>query len=538
MKEEPSCHWHWLSHESTHRFSRLFADYLHGAESLRPFYELPLSESSFEQAMQKRSSFPQEHRLLLQQVFQEQYQGLPVAAAVQQNIDLLQNSYTFTVTTGQQLCLFSGPLYVIYKAAQVIALAREINRLNPDAKVVPVFWLASEDHDFDEVNHVDILGKRLQTTREGTGAVGRTPLPDLQQQLNELEMLLGMGKKQAAIMRSLREAYGSAGVSWTYATRHFLNALFGAHGLLLLDADDARLKRIMLPVFKEELVESKAAHALKDRSEELDKLYKVQAFPREINLFYLTDQRKRIIKTGEVWTVDGIPEIRWNREALLHELELHPERFSPNVLLRPLYQEMILPNLAYIGGGAELAYWMQLGSMFKAFDQAMPVVVPRQSVQLMTAAQNRKRRKADLQIEELFDEQDSLIKAHVHKHSTLDLHLKEYVQRTMQNFDEIYAIAQQTDKSMLGAVEAQRTKQLKGLKNLEKKLLRAEKRQYAEEVRRIEDLLESLFPNGGLQERRMNWIEAELLFGGGFIEELLQNIDPLGRQFALVELTD
>lgn len=536
MKDEPSCTWHWLTHAQTQRFSKLFIDYLNGDPGLRSFYVNPLAESSFEFAMENRSHFPREQRHLLQEVLQEQYADVPNTAAVQAQIKALGSEQAFTVTTGQQLCLFSGPLYVIYKAVQVIALANRLNQLYPDHTVIPVFWLATEDHDFDEVNHVDIMGKRFQTTREGEGAVGRSPLPDLQMILEALEKHLGPGKKQAEIMQQLREAYGTPGISWTAATRRFLHSLFGTHGLLLLDADDARLKQQMIPVFSAELLEGKAAKHLMKRSEELDQQYKVQAFPREINLFYLTDQRKRILREGEEWTVDGNPSLRWNRNTLLQELQAHPERFSPNVLLRPLYQEIILPNLGYIGGGAELAYWMQLGEMFDAFDQPMPVIVPRQSVQIMTAAQNRRRLKAGLRIEELFDEDDQLIKDHVHKHSSLDLHLSEYVKRTMQNFDEIYAIAQQTDKSMIGAVEAQRTKQLKGLENLKKKLLRAEKRQFAVEVNRIETLLDELFPNGGLQERRMNWIEAELLMGGGFINELIASVEPLGRRFALLQL--
>lgn len=536
MKEEPSCTWHWLTHAQTQRFSKLFIDYLNGDAGLRPFYVNPLAESSFEFAMENRSHFPREQRHVLQEVLQEQYADVPNTAAVQAQIKALGSEQAFTVTTGQQLCLFSGPLYVIYKAVQVIALANRLNQLYPDHTVIPVFWLATEDHDFDEVNHVDIMGKRFQTTREGEGAVGRSPLPDLQTILEALEKHLGPGKKQAEIMQQLREAYGTPGISWTAATRRFLHSLFGTHGLLLLDADDARLKQQMIPVFSAELLEGKAAKHLMKRSEELDQQYKVQAFPREINLFYLTDQRKRILREGEEWTVDGNPSLRWNRNTLLQELQAHPERFSPNVLLRPLYQEIILPNLGYIGGGAELAYWMQLGEMFDAFDQPMPVIVPRQSVQIMTAAQNRRRLKAGLRIEELFAEDDQLIKDHVHKHSSLDLHLSEYVKRTMQNFDEIYAIAQQTDKSMIGAVEAQRTKQLKGLENLKKKLLRAEKRQFAVEVNRIETLLDELFPNGGLQERRMNWIEAELLMGGGFINELIASVEPLGRRFALLQL--
>jgi bacillithiol biosynthesis cysteine-adding enzyme BshC len=533
---EPVWKSHLLDHASTKRFSCLVLDYLNGSEELRSFYQGELNWASFEKQMELKSNFPHNNRQVLRQVLLEQYEELG-SSSLNKQIDSLESSKTFTVTTGQQLVLFSGPLYVIYKAVHVIILANELKKKFPDCQFIPIFWLATEDHDFEEVNHVDILDHRIKTEREGEGAVGRTKLPDLKEEIKSLEKLIGHGKIQTRIIDCVKDAYGQAGISWSLATRRFLNSLLGEYGLVQLDADDARLKELSLDVFQDELTDSKAAKNAIQTSKYLDLKFKVQAFPRDINLFYLDEKRRRILKDQDTWRVDGGEE-QWNKEALLQELKKHPERFSPNVLLRPVYQEKILPNLAYIGGGAEVAYWMQLKDVFQAFELPMPIVVPRQSVQFINAVQNQKRKRAGLEILELFEDSQKLVKDHVHKQTDFDLSLSVYQERIMQNFNELYEIARQTDKSMIGAVEAQRSKQLKGIENLKKKLLRAEKRRFSNEVKRIEVLLDELFPNAGLQERRMNWIEAELMVGGGLIPKLLEVVEPLGRKFALVELMD
>lgn len=532
-KESSDCQWHYMSYSSTKRFGSLVLDYLNSSQKLKEFYEYSPEWNSFGKQIENRSSFSSDQRQVLVEVLQEQYSELESKNSLENEINSLLNSNTFTVTTGQQLCLFTGPLYVIYKAVHVIKLAKELQSKFPENHFVPIFWLASEDHDFEEVNHVHFGKNRFSSDRSTDGAVGRTPLPDLQEIIKEIQELMGPGKTQTRIVKALNDAFAQSGVSWSLASRKFMHELFGTAGLILLDADDSRLKKLMIPAFKEELINGAAAKAAAESSESLDKLFKVQAFPRDINLFYLDDQRKRIVKTENGFTTDGGHK-NWSEEQILSELEIHPERFSPNVLLRPLYQEVILPNLAYIGGGAEVAYWAQLKGVFDHFKVPMPIILLRQSVQLITKAQIQRMKRAELEIADLFNDPDNLVKEHVSRNTEVDLELRGYEDFLKQNFDEILQIAKSTDKSMIGAVEAQRAKQTKGLENLKKKLLRAEKKKFSQEVERIEQLLDDLFPNGGLQERRMNWIEAELLFGGGLIEELIKGTDPLGNQFACI----
>lgn len=525
---------HTIPFEATRRFSKLVLDYLNGDKRLSRFVQHQASWDSFASLMRSRQDFPDAQRKSLGSVLRQQYADIELTAREDLNLAALESD-AFTVTTGQQLVLAGGPMYVVYKALHCISLANALSERFPDKKVVPIFWMATEDHDFEEIRSFHLFGHRIQVEGDGSTAVGRMKVPENASWLNEVEQIIGIGDTQSNVLSVLRKAYAQ-GRNWTQATRILLHHLFGEHGLICLDADVQEWKAHASDLFRAELETGAAAKALQERSVELDKHYKVQAFPRDLNLFYLTDaSRSRIMREGNDFRLDGQDQLI-PRNELLDQLESHPERFSPNVLLRPLYQEILLPNLAYIGGGAEVAYWMQLGKAFNTFKLAMPVLLLRNSVQLINEVQASTRQKAGLQIVELFQELHELTRAHVEAHTDLDLELKTYVERTMTNFNEIHKLAQQTDKSMLGAVEAQRYKQLKGLENLKKKLLRAEKKRMKVEVERIERLLDEIFPGGGLQERKLNWIEAELMMGTGCIDRLLKFIRPLSDAFLLIEI--
>jgi len=206
------------------------------------------------------------------------------------------------------------------------------------------------------------------------------------------------------------------------------------------------------------------------------------------------------------------------------------------VILRPLYQEVILPNLCYIGGGGELAYWFQLKSNFEAQQVTFPMLLLRNSALLISEKQQKKLKKIDLEIADLFLKQDDLIEKVTRKHSEINIDFYQQKEFLKKQFEDLYELAKKTDKSFLGAVSAQERKQIKGLENLEKRLLKAQKRQLKEMLDRVVVLQNELFPNHSLQERQANFSEFYLEYGDQFIQQLMLNLQPLKQQFLILNL--
>ena len=258
--------------------------------------------------------------------------------------------------------------------------------------------------------------------------------------------------------------------------------------------------------------------------------------PREINLFYLSPQkRQRIITHEEGYQWDGDPRVR-SKETMLSLLNDHPENFSPNVLMRPLYQEVLLPNLSYIGGGGELAYWFQLKSFFESQKVPFPLLVLRNSAVLVNEKTVGKMNKLDLRPEDLFLKRHDLVNKKIQQLSAIDLDLQFLKKELEKNFRHLKGLVKQTDASYEGAVAAQQQKQFNGIDHLEKRLLRAQKRKLKDQVERLEKLHESLFPNSGLQERKANFSTFYLEKGPSLIPQLMESFDPLKFQFTWIEL--
>ena len=320
------------------------------------------------------------------------------------------------------------------------------------------------------------------------------------------------------------------------ATRFLANELFGEYGLVIIDADNQDLKRTFIPYIKEELTLQTSHKKVLETIEKL-KNYTIQVNPREINLFYMEDDlRERIIFENGIYKVNNT-KIEFSETEILELVENHPEKFSPNVIMRPLYQEVILPNLCYIGGGGEIAYWLELKSFFDSVNVTFPVLLLRNSVLLATEKQAKKADKLGLSWSNLFSKQDDLVneKTKFLDEFSIDLSIQKDFLKIQ--FHYLHSLAQKTDKSFLGAVKAQEAKQIKGLENLEKRLLKAQKRKYSDELERITDLQNELFPNKSLQERQTNFSEFYLENGEKLIPELIRKLKPLEANFNIITLS-
>ncbi|WP_430968890.1 bacillithiol biosynthesis cysteine-adding enzyme BshC [Spongiimicrobium sp. 2-473A-2-J] len=524
--------------KQTGYFSKLICDYLEEKEDLRGFYHrFPTLKNFKAQIEEKQAHYPEKHRILLSQTLQEQYQGISKSKGTEQNIQRLGNANSFTVVTGHQLNLFTGPLYFLYKIISTINLTRELKKAYPEYDFVPVYWMATEDHDFEEINFFNFKGKKLQWTKEASGAVGHLPTDGLDLLYEAFSQELGAGKHADDLKQLFSDAYLKHD-RLTDATRYLANVLFGAYGLVIIDGDDAGLKKLMVPYIKKDLLENTAFKAVTqtmDRLEALPENYTIQVNPREINYFYLNQGlRERIVEQEGKFQVNST-SIEFSREELLAELEAHPERFSPNVVSRPLYQEVILPNLCYIGGGGELAYWLELKTSFEAMEVPFPVLLLRNSALVITEKQRKKIEKLELQVADLFLKQSSFINKRIREISNINIDFTPERKHLKEQFQALFQLADQTDKSFYGAVKAQEVKQLKGLDRLEKRLLQAQKRKLKDQVVRMTEMQNALFPNQSLQERNLNFSELYLEMGEELIPYLLKTLAPLQMDFLILK---
>lgn len=524
-----------ISYQNSGYFSTLMNDYLDQKPNLKDLYNRFPNLENFEgQINEKQNNFDDNSRAVLVSVLQKQYQNVAAFDLTKHNIEALANSNTFTVTTGHQLNLFSGPLYFLYKIISTINLTTELKAKYPSQNFVPIYWMATEDHDFEEINYFNFKGKKFRWNRESTGPVGKLSTEGLSEFFEIYAHEIGSGSNANDIKKLFQEAYLNHS-NLTDATRHLANALFGKYGLVILDADNSDLKKAFIPFAKEELVYQTSYKTVIKTTEKL-KNYTIQVNPREINLFYLENNlRERIILENGKYKINNT-KIEFSETEILSLLENHPEKFSPNVIMRPLYQEVILPNLCYIGGGGEIAYWLELKSFFETVKVTFPMLLLRNSVLLATEKQVKKADKLELTWKDLFSKQADLVNTKTKQLSEFPIDLTDQKEQLRKQFSALFEIANQTDKSFLGAVKAQEAKQIKGLENLEKRLLKAQKRKFSDVLQRITDLQNELFPNQSLQERQANFSEFYIENGNNLIPTLINKLNPLETIFNVIVL--
>ena len=518
-------------------FSSLICDYLDKISELRPFYNrFPNVENFKKQIEEKGLSFNKPSRAVLAKALKNQYKNIDASKTTLDNINLLNLDNTFTITTGHQLNLFTGPLYFLYKIVSAINLAKELKIKYPDYNFVPVYWMATEDHDFEEINYFNFKGKKVHWNKEASGAVGELSTDGLEDVFNLFSLELGTTKNAEYLKKLFKNTYVKNS-NLAEATRFLANELFKDYGLVIIDANDVELKKQFIPFIEEELVKQTSFKSVSETNNQINQLpnnYKIQVNPREINLFYLKDGlRERIVYENNVYKILNT-KISWSKDEILKEVSEHPKHFSPNVIMRPLYQEVILPNLCYIGGGGELAYWFQLKQSFNKVNIPFPILLLRNSVLIQTEKQFKKLQKLNISKEDIFLKQNTLINKKVREISNINIDFSTQKEHLIQQFTDLKKLAVQTDKSFLGAVKAQEVKQLKGLDNLEKRLLKAQKLKLVNEVSRMTELQNELFPSKSLQERNTNFSEFYLEHGEQLIPKLIENLEPLKGEFLIL----
>ncbi len=501
--------------------------------ALRPFYKYDVNLEAFAQVIEDKKK-DVTNRAVLVEVLREQYKLFDLNDAVGQNIESLLDENTFTVTTAHQPVLFTGPLFYIYKIISTINLAEQLNKYYPKYHFVPFFVNGGEDHDFEEVNHATVFNKKIEWQSGESGPVGRMKTASLGLVLEELKQVLGESENAQRIYQIVEKAYTTQEF-YGLATLHIVNELFKEYGLVALGTNRVPLKQIFMPIMEEELLQSSSQPLVETTQQKLEKLgFSSQAHVREINLFYLREQlRERIVREGDTFKVLNT-DYTFTKEQIIQELHEHPEHFSPNVVLRPIYQETILPNLAYIGGGGEISYWLERMSQFAHFGLNFPMLIRRNSALWIDGSSANKMQKLELSAEDLFEETEVLIKNYIAKHSEGELSLAEEKSVLENLFQQIAEKAKSVDPTLEKSVLAEGAKQVKSLEQVESRIVKSEKQRHETALNQIRGLRDKFFPNNGLQERIDNFMPFYLKHGQTFFEVLKDNLDPLDARFVVV----
>ncbi len=530
---ETNCEY--LPYEQTGYFSKMILDYLKGDEKLKPFYNYPVSIDGIKSSIEARKKFDTPRALLVQELY-KQYEGIELTASQKDNLQNLLQQNTFTICTAHQPNIFTGHLYFIYKILHIIKLADHLKNTLPENNFVPVYYMGSEDADLEELGHINLNGEKLEWETKQTGAVGRMKVDKalielIDRMAGELEVLQ-YGKE---LIDLLRTAYRE-GTTIQQATLILVNDLFKEFGLLVLIPDNPELKRPFNHIIKRELQEQFSHPLVEEACGQLSEHYKAQASGREVNLFYLSeDKRERIEKEGERFKVEGLRLTR-SKEEMLVEVEEHPETFSANVILRGVFQEMILPNITFIGGGGEIAYWLELKKVFEACGVPYPVLIVRNSFLLVNETQKDSLTKLSLSITDLFKPAEALVNDIVKRESSQQLELTDERLQLETFYAHLEQVTNSIDTSLNEHVKALQAKALEKIDALEKKMLRAEKRKFEAEQRQISKLKQELFPNNSLQERIDNFSLFYATYGGDWLKLIYDSSLTLEQQFALLTI--
>lgn len=522
-----------IKFQSINSFHPLVNSYFKEEEAVKHLYHrFPKLENFEAQILEKKENYSKEIRNNLLKSLEIQNQNIILSSQSKFNINALQNENTFTITTGHQLNLFTGPVYCIYKIVSVINLCETLKKQYPNYHFTPVFWMASEDHDLEEIQFFNFENHKIAFNETQKGAVGKIDTKNVQLLFETLAQIFPNSDNGIFLNNLFQEVYSQKTLA--DATRFLVNKIFGKKGIVILDGDDKMLKQQFSKIVEKELTQQFVF-------DEINKTFvkekiKLQVNPRNINLFYLDENlRERIIFEDNIYKINNT-NLRFTQNEILDVLKKNPEKFSPNALLRPVYQEYILPNLSYIGGAAEIAYWLELKTSFEAIHLTFPMLLMRNSALIFTEKQVKKLEKLQLLPQDLLENSFNLIEK-ISKNLTKSKFDFEIQRQFLKNqFYQLYEIAKTTDVSFEKAVAAQEKKQLNGLDKLEKKLKKAEKRKNEEYFKQIETLQKELFQENTWQERHQNFSTFYIKYGDEFFKKLYQEFQPLESEFSFIGL--
>tara|TARA_B100000886_G_scaffold331220_1_gene282508 strand:+ start:2219 stop:3733 length:1515 start_codon:yes stop_codon:yes gene_type:complete len=500
---------HYIDFSKTNMFSKKFNEFIdnHKEKPYFPTYDnIERIANNFNLSIDSRKKLSDE--------ITSQYGDIEIPDSVSKNIISIKKENTFTVTTGHQLNIFSGPLYTIYKIISTIKLAENLRVKYKDKNFVPVYWMASEDHDFDEIKTFFSKGKTYEWDINPSGAVGGIDP-------SSIKKLSGTIPESIEIFE---DAYLTSN-TLSEAVRKYMNALFSTYGLIVFDPDSKALKASIKELIRSDIFDNTISK-VEDSSDE-----KSDVYVRKINFFYMKEGlRERIESVNDKFVVRE-SQISFSKQEMEKEINSNPQRFSPNVVMRCLYQQMIMPNVAYIGGPAEVVYWLSFRKFFEKYDGEFPVIVPRDSVLIISSKSSKTLDKYGLDIQDIFNGKNNIEKKSLGVLVDEDKNFSSEIKKIREQFNLIASKYKSVDKTMSPHVLANSKKTEKMLIQVEKRFIKSQKDLNKILVDRVGDLFHECFPEGTPQERKDNIMS---FFNSTFIEDLVRILDPMELKFKII----
>lgn len=499
----------------------LFLDYMQEFENVKRFYGKNFrAVDQYLPLFQKLSEKERPNREMIHEIIKSQYNNPMSSKKTLQNIELLNSKKTIVVATGQQLGIFGGPLYTIYKSITAIKLCNHLKEKFDEYNFVPIFWLEGDDHDYDEARNFSLLNNENQILNlkyddgqldeVNRGAIGFLKFnQNIENVFTQLSAGLRETEFKASLLELLRSIYQHE-KTFLESFRELMIQLFDEFGLIVFNPTDSAVKRVLSPLFAKELTEfGDHTGLLVERSAELEEVYHAQVKVKPINLFYIEEHERLSIEpteTGE-YRLKGKRK-KFTQEELLKQLEFSPEKFSPNVLLRPICQDFLFPTAFYVGGPGEISYFAQVSPLYKIYDIDEPFIYPRSSATIVEKGVKIILEKNNLEYVDIFTEEDELIKKIVLASSEINLEIlfQNTADEINGSLNQINQLLPLIDKTLGDLTVKSKLRIEETLNALKAKAIEAEKRKYETTIRQVSKVRNVLFPNSNLQERELSWI--------------------------------
>jgi bacillithiol biosynthesis cysteine-adding enzyme BshC len=531
-------------------FSELFFNYLYEFKEVEQFFPHNFRDPHAIQAMMNAIDQHSYDRSTLAKVLEGQNREFGSTAKAFDNIALLVKPTTYAVVTGQQVGLFGGPLYTVLKAITTIKLSERLKQKYPQFDFVPIFWIEGEDHDFAEMNHVSLLDAENKPARieylpggempeRNLGPIGELVFDaSLDQTLTNLEAALQKSDFTEEVLKKLREFY-TVGRTFNQAFTAWMNYLFEDYGLVFISANNPDLKRLLSPIFVKEITEfPKTSQAVIRQGALLEEKYHAQIKAKSINLFLFHKGGRYLIEPREHdFSLKGTRHFVQKDELLKIATET-PELLSPNVVLRPIAQDTLLPTLLYVAGPSEIAYYAQLKPVYEDFSVLQPIIYPRASGTFLEERVERATEKYGIGLSEFFEDAEKVTSKVAERISEVkaDILFGSAASSFHDALNELKFGLKEIDPTLLGALEGVKSKIDGNLSVLKEKTVAAQKRRHETAMRQIERAIGGLLPNGVLQEREINVIYFMNKYGPDLVKWLVGEVDIAGFKHQILTL--
>jgi len=531
--------------------TKLFLDYLYDFEKLKGFYKYNFRDKEqFIAKFKQLSESPKEFRNELSTIINNQYKSFDPSSKTLKNISLLKNKETVAVVTGQQLGILGGPLYTFYKIITAIKLCSHLSERYDNYHFVPVFWLEGDDHDFEEVRSINVLNDNNELIKisyndqpteeeQNRGSIGHLKLKEsIGQFLKDYENQLRNTEFKNPILENLKSFYTEE-KTFKEPFKELLFWLFDQYGLVIFDPQDVKVKELLKPVFKKEINDFRNhTEKLVNISASLEELYHAQVKIRPINLFYNYDEGRYVIEPIEnEFRLKGKRK-KFTLEELINLIEIEPEKFSPNVLLRPICQDFLFPTGFYIGGPSEVAYFAQILPLYEFYDIDPAIIYPRSSVTILEKTLKSVLEKYGLSVKDIFTDPNKLKNQIINNVS--DKNLEEIFKETKNQidlaFDNLKEKLFELDKTMGDVTSKYRLKVLGYIDELKGKAAETQKKRYEITLRQIDKASANLFPEMNLQERELSFFHYANKYGVDVLKKIFEELAINKFEHQVIEL--